>query len=80
MGLPNDEQRKHFQLIFKAPLNMFFDPFVPELGFDIVKFDDFMKKRNKYDEDANGGTSLSDFILAKYGQGAVDLITQLNKA
>ena len=79
MGFPSETQRKLFQMIFKAPLNMFFNPMVPEWGFNVIAFDEFMVRKHGYDVNANGGTSLSAFILAKYGQGAVDLITKLNK-
>jgi hypothetical protein len=77
MGLPNLAQRKAFKRFFNYELTAFFNPVIPELGFDVVKFDDFLKEHCGYDEEANGGTSMNDFILAKYGQGVLDFIGEI---
>lgn len=77
MGLPNLEQRKKFVQIFGVQLTAFFNPLVPALGFDIVKFDEYLKKHKGYDEEKDGGTSLKDFVLADYGQDALDFIGEI---
>jgi len=44
-------------------------------GFDIIKFDNYLK--NKYDNYEDGRTSTKDFIKKKFGEKAVNLIEKL---
>ena len=78
MGLPNIKQRKKFKQVFGFECMGFFNPNVPELGFDIVKFAGHLMRREGYDENKNGGMSIREFLLEKYPQRAVDLIEEFN--
>lgn len=55
-----------FLAVFGKPLADFYDGI---FGFDIVKFDEWLKVPD--------GTSTKSFVLTKYGQEAVELILRL---
>lgn len=61
-----------FRQIFGRDLAPFWDHFT---GFDIIKFDKFMQDKKGRIED--GKTSLSDFILKKYGEDAEKFIKKI---
>lgn len=65
-------EEKQFRSIFGINLTPYWDHFT---GFDIIKFDQFMRLNYGYIED--GKTSLSDFITLKYGTEAEGLIRSL---
>lgn len=46
-----------------------------KLQIDLLKFDDFLRKKYKYDEDRE--ISLSDFIKEKFGNEAVCIVKKL---
>jgi len=45
------------------------------IGFDIVKFDDYLKRT--YGDYEDGKTSMKDFIRSKFGEDACKLIEKL---
>ncbi len=55
-----------FQSIFGIPLKNYWDKL---FALDITGFDKFLKTPD--------GTSTSDWVLEKYGQGAVDLVRSI---
>jgi len=58
--------------IFGVSMKNFHEPIS---GFDIIKFDDFLKK--KYSNYEDNKTSMKDFIKKKYGKKAIELINNL---
>ena len=57
---------KQFQRVFGVPLNNYIDPIT---GFDIVKFDEFLKTPDN--------VSTADFLEGKFGVEAKNLIESL---
>lgn len=69
---PSQVQENVFTRYFHISTSRFWHPL---FGFDIIKFDDYMKSHHGYVED--GKTSLEDFLTQKFGQPASDLIKTL---
>jgi len=63
---PPTSLKNQFERTFKV---RFMDYFEPWTGFDIVKFDEIIKP--------DDNESTADKIEKEYGQGAVDLISEL---
>lgn len=73
---------KEWKRVFKDSLpglNEFLDKRISVLcgkpQIDLLKFDDFLRKKYKYDEDRE--TSLSNFIKEKFGDEAVCIVKKL---
>ena len=58
--------KKPFKIIFKSELQAYMSPL---FGFDIVKFDDYLKTPD--------GTSTNDFVTKNYGEEGCSLIKKL---
>lgn len=76
------EFSKEWDSIFKNAipcLNDFLDKRISTLygkpQIDLLKFDDFLRQKYKYDDDRE--ISLSDFIKEKFGNKAVCLVKKL---
>ena len=69
-----EQYEQQFKLHFKQSLRKFYHPI---FGFDIIKFDDEIRFKFGYIEDAK--TSCSNFVLQKFGKDAVNLINDLIK-
>ena len=69
---PSNEQMAKFHQIFGLSLSRFWNPMI---GFDLIKFDDKVKKHFGYVED--GKTSLSDFLRSKFGEDVRSFILDL---
>jgi len=72
-----DKYGKEFKGTFGVDLSVFVDKrliIFGIFGFDIIKFDDYMKLRG-YDIERDG--SLNDYVLKRYGKKAVDLVLNL---
>lgn len=64
----NADLADKFQSYFSAPLEDFWDYF---FGFDVVKFDDYMK--------TPPDVSLRDYLIQQYSQEASDFVAELIK-
>ena len=66
-NVPSPDLQKRFHATFKKPLNYFYNV----LGFDIVKFDEYLKTPD--------GVSTRDEVSKRFGQVGVDLVLEVLK-
>jgi len=70
--MKNKKYYEEFYKTFGIYLKHFLDPIS---GFDIIKFDEYLK--NKYGDYEDGETSMEDFVEKTFGKDAVALIRKL---